>query len=95
MNFKSMLYKNLILISIMTFFSFQSTTTANVEQLLKVTKTKETTEAMVKEVIEIYKKRYPNVSDMAWDSIESSINYQASQLLASPHFEPQTDILFK
>jgi len=75
MNFKSMLCKNLILISIMLFSSFQSATSVNVEKLFTVTKIKETTEQMVQEVITMYKKRYPNLSVMTWGSIESSINY--------------------
>jgi hypothetical protein len=70
-----MLCKNLILISIMLFSSFQSATSVNVEKLFTVTKIKETTEQMVQEVITMYKKRYPNLSVMTWGSIESSINY--------------------
>ena len=77
MNFKSMLCKNLILISILLFFSFQSSTNANVEKLFTVTETKASTEQMVQEVIAMYKKRYPNVSVMTWGSIESSINYNS------------------
>lgn len=58
-------------------FSFQDAAGTNVEKLFTVTKTKETTEQMVKEVIAMYKKRYPNVSVMTWGSIESSINYNS------------------
>ncbi|MBC8884613.1 hypothetical protein H9X57_18230 [Flavobacterium piscinae] len=72
-----MLCKNLILISVMLFSSFQSSTNANVEKLFTVTKTKETTEQMVNEVVAMYKKRYPNVSVMTWGSIESNIDYNS------------------
>jgi hypothetical protein len=75
MNFKNVSYKSLILISLILLTSFQSSTSVNVEKLFTVTKTKETTEQMVKEVIAMYKKRYPNVSVMTWGSIESNINY--------------------
>lgn len=65
----------LLILNTFIMSSFQSSTNANVEKLFTVTKTKETTEQMVKEVIAMYKKRYPNVSVMTWGSIESSINY--------------------
>jgi hypothetical protein len=75
MNLKNKFSKIAFLFMTMLFSSFQSSTTANVEKLFTVTKTKATTEQMVKEVIAMYKKRYPNVSVMTWGSIESSINY--------------------
>lgn len=65
----------LLILNTFIMSSFQSSTSANVEKLFTVTATKATTEQMVKEVIAMYKKRYPNVSVMTWGSIESSINY--------------------
>jgi hypothetical protein len=58
---------NVILLVLFT--SFQTASNANVEKLFTVTKTKETTEQMVQEVVAMYKKRYPNVSVMTWGSI--------------------------
>lgn len=77
MIFKSMLCKNLILISVMLFSFIQSSTNANVEKLFTITKTKVITEQMVLEVMGMYKKRYPNVSVMTWGSIESNIDYNS------------------
>ena len=57
-------------------YSFQTPKTASVDKLFILTKTKETTEVMVKQVIGMYKKQYPNVSMMTWGGIESNINYQ-------------------
>ena len=57
-------------------YSFQTPKTTSVDKLFVLTKTKETTEVMVKQVIGMYQKQYPNVSMMTWGGIESSINYQ-------------------
>ncbi len=64
------------LIYIFCLFSFQTPKTASVDKLFILTKTKETTEVMVKQVIGMYQKQYPNVSMMTWGNIESNINYQ-------------------
>lgn len=56
--------------------SFQSGLNPNIEKLLQVSQTKQNTEEKVKEVLSMYKKKYPNVSIMTWGGIEESINYQ-------------------
>ncbi len=61
----------------LSLFSFQSTTTANVEKLFAITKTRATTEVMVQEILSMYKKRHPNVSFMTWGGIENNINYNS------------------
>jgi hypothetical protein len=55
--------------------SFQDTTVTNIEKLIKVTKTKESTEKLVKGAIDFYKKKHLNVSVMTWSNIEKSIDY--------------------
>lgn len=76
-----MILKNRLLIAtlLLSIFllSFQKAPISNVDKLLQVNKTRETTEAMVKEVLSMYKKRYPNVSMMSWGSVESSVDYQS------------------
>lgn len=77
MSLRNIFYKIALLFTAMLFFSFQSITNSDLEELFKVNSTKASTEAMVKEVIGMYKKRYTNVSFITWSSIESSINYNS------------------
>lgn len=76
MSLKNKYYKIALLFISMLFFSFQSITKANIEELFTITKVKANTESMVQEVLSMYKKMHPNVSVMTWSNIESSINYK-------------------
>jgi hypothetical protein len=69
-------FKIILFCLVTSLYSFQTPKTASVDKLFVLTKTKETTEVMVKQVIGMYKKQYPNVSFMTWGGIESNINYQ-------------------
>lgn len=60
-----------------SFCSFQSATNTSVDKLLEVNKTRETTEIMVKQILDMFEKKYPNVSIMTWGSIEKSIDYDS------------------
>lgn len=64
-----------LVLSLLTTIAF-SQSSANIDKLLQVNKTKETTQARVKEVLAFYQKKYPNVSFMTWSGIEANINYQ-------------------
>lgn len=77
MKLSSLIYQILFFLVVNVFSSFQLTSNSNIEKLLEVNKTKESTELMVKQIIDIYQKQYPNVSFMTWREIESSINYKS------------------
>ncbi|WP_291131237.1 hypothetical protein [Flavobacterium sp. UBA7682] len=75
MNLNNKFYKVVLLFFAIISFSFQSASNENVEKLLKVNRTREITESLIQDVMVMYKKKYPNVSIMTWNSIEKSINY--------------------
>lgn len=76
MKFKIMILNKLSIMLLVLFSSFQLNSNSNIEKLLEVNKTKESTELMVKQILDIYQKQYPNVSFMTWGGIESNINYK-------------------